>query len=260
LKKGDRLPRRDTKGIVDPAQLMTRVRFRRVDPAPALRAFVEHYWLIDWNLPAPYEQHVVPHPSVNIVFQPGSAQVAGVGRELFSIKLEGTSTVSGIQFRPGGFRPFFGRPVATLTGRRVPLPFRGPTGDVLHGNNSARAAALDRFLIALDPRPDAKAAQAMRLVDAIRHDRTILRVEGFAAQAGLTERALQRLFADCVGVGPKWVILRYRVLEVLDRAEPGVAWATLAADLGYSDQAHLIRDFSATLGMTPTDYLRLIHT
>ena len=57
-----------------------------------------------------------------------------------------------------------------------------------------------------------------------------------------------------MGVGPKWVILRYRIHEALERAEsdPEVDWAELAADLGYSDQAHLTRDFTSTIGAPPT--------
>jgi AraC-like DNA-binding protein len=37
-------------------------------------------------------------------------------------------------------------------------------------------------------------------------------------------------------------------------AEEGgdVDWAALAADLGYADQAHLTRDFTAALGMPPS--------
>ena len=62
-------PRRDTRGIVDATELFSRVRFRRREPAPPLRPYLEHYWLIDWDLPQPYASHVVPHPSVNVVFQ-----------------------------------------------------------------------------------------------------------------------------------------------------------------------------------------------
>lgn len=62
-------PDRDTRGIVDPAELLARVRFRRPEPAPPLRPYVEHYWLIDWDLTEPYVSHVVPHPAVHIVFQ-----------------------------------------------------------------------------------------------------------------------------------------------------------------------------------------------
>jgi AraC-like DNA-binding protein len=68
---------------------------------------------------------------------------------------------------------------------------------------------------------------------------------------------LQRLFRDYVGVTPKWVLKRYRVHEAAERLASGEAQdaAWLAADLGYSDQPHFIRDFAAQVGCTPHAYL-----
>lgn len=289
-------PRRDTRGIVDAHELFTRVRFRRRAPAPALRPYLEHYWLIDWDLTEPYASHVVPHPSVNVVFQqygdaPPWAEVAGIGLKLFTQKLAGRGRVCGIQFRPGGFRPFAPRrPVSDWTGRRLPV------GDVLLPDadepalraivravvgpeeEDARVAALDAFLLGLDPQPDPQAERAMELVSRIRTDRSVRRVAELATAEGVSARSLQRLFATYVGVGPKWVILRYRIHEALERAEQGgepagaaaggpargaaggpadgVDWAVLAGELGYSDQAHLVRDFTATVGVPPSAYAR----
>ncbi|MGW6567883.1 AraC family transcriptional regulator [Streptomyces sp. NPDC054975] len=277
-------PRRDTRGIVDAAELLTRVRFRRHDPAPELRPYLEHYWFIDWELSQPYASHVVPHPSVNVVFQryrdPETAavttvaEVSGIGLDLFTKKLSGVGRVCGVQFRPGGFRPFApDRPVSEWTGRRVPLHEVFPETDeatleavLAPETDHARVAALDAFLLARGPDPDpdphaAQAAQAMALVAAVRTDRSIRRVSELARAAGLSSRSLQRLFANYVGVGPKWVILRYRIHEALERAEAtgthgSPDWAELAAELGYSDQAHLVRDFTATVGEPPTAYAR----
>jgi AraC-like DNA-binding protein len=64
------------------------------------------------------------------------------------------------------------------------------------------------------------------------------------------------LFAEYVGIGPKWVIRRYRPHEVTTRMAAGavIDLATLAADLGYADQAHFTRDFTAMFGESPTHY------
>ncbi|MFJ9573709.1 AraC family transcriptional regulator [Streptomyces bacillaris] len=266
-------PRRDTRGIVDAPDLFTHVRFRRREPAPALRPYLEHYWLIDWQLDRPYAAHVVPHPSVNLVAQrygagetdrerAGYAEVAGIALGLFTRKLTGRGRVCGVQFRPGGFRPFAPEhALSDLTGRRIDAAEVLRTPPDLHAvldpdDEDARVAALDASLLALEPRPDPQATLAMELVDRVRTDRSVRRTGQLARDAGLSPRTLQRLFAAYVGVGPKWVILRYRIHEALERAEsdPAVEWARLAADLGYSDQAHLVRDFTATVGVPPTAF------
>lgn len=272
-------PRRDTRGILGARELFARVRFRRREPAARLRPFLEHYWLVDWDLTEPYATHVVPHPSVNLVFQrcgeePAWGEVAGIGLELFTRRLEGRGRVCGVQFRPGGFRPFAPRrPASYWTGRHVPLAEAypdlggapGPGGDPAAAAAAVTApdgddglvAALDAFLLGLDPRPSPGATRAMALVERVRTDRSILRVDRLAASEGVSVRSLQRLFTSYVGVGPKWVILRYRVHEALERAEShgrALDWARLAAELGYSDQAHLSREFTATVGVPPATY------
>ncbi|MBB5829480.1 helix-turn-helix domain-containing protein [Micromonospora carbonacea] len=290
MKKCDSGPRADNRGILDPARLRREVRFRRRLPAAALLPYVEHYWLIDWDLDEPFEQRVLPHPAVNLVFRrdpaggpaSGSAEVAGVGRELFRITLAGTGRVSGVQFRPGGFRPFWPRPVAELTGERRPLP-AGLVGGrhPCDGTDDERAATLDALLLTWHPRPvslpasrsaagvpatglpaaDPPTAEAMALAGEIRADRSVLRVDDLARRHGTTTRRLQRLFLDHVGVGPKWVIRRYRIQEAIEHAAGGgpVDWAAVAADLGYADQAHLIREFAAATGLTPAAYARSLH-
>ncbi|MEU0216982.1 helix-turn-helix domain-containing protein [Streptomyces sp. NPDC006265] len=263
-------PRHDTRGIVDPSGLLDRVRFRRHEPAEPLRRYVEWYWLIDWDLPAPYASHIVPHPSVNLTFQwdeaegPPYAELTGVALGLYTRKLAGRGRVCGAKFRPGGFRPYTPEvPVSRWTGRALPARevFPRITGDtaravVTAADDRARVAALDTFLLSLPHAPDPQTDLAIDLVRHIRADRTVRRVGDFARAEGLSVRALQRLFATCVGVSPKWVILRYRIHEALEQAgtRDDIDWAALAADLGYADQAHLIRDFTATVGVSPTAY------
>lgn len=253
-------PRRDTRGIVDARELFARVRFRRRLPCAELQPYLEHYWLIDGSLDTPYTSHVVPHPSVNVVFEHGYAhpEIAGVGLGLFSRTLHDRVRVAGVQFRPGGFRPFRAEPVSHWTGRHVRLT--DVPADLVLGveDEDERVAALDRFLLTTGPQEDPQATLAMDLVQRIRDDREIQRVADFARAEGVAVRTMQRLFADYVGVSPKWVILRYRIHEALERAESEVEWARLAADLGYSDQAHLVRDFTQTVGVSPTAYARAL--
>ena len=119
---------------------------------------------------------------------------------------------------------------------------------------------LDAFLVARSAPLDDGARTVVRVVDAARVDRAILSVDDLAARFDLAPRTLQRLFRRYVGVSPKWVIRRFRMHEAAERASrgEGVDWAATAAELGYFDQAHFVRDFKAQVGRTPTAYAAFV--
>jgi AraC-like DNA-binding protein len=118
------------------------------------------------------------------------------------------------------------------------------------------AAQVGTFLLARLPDPDPLAEQAAAIVARIQAEPHLTRVDALARSTGLGVRRLQRLFADHVGLGPKWVIRRYRLHEVGERLASGADfdWAGLAGELGYADQAHFVRDFTAMVGESPTRY------
>ena len=235
-------------------------------PSIDLAPFVEHFWMVSWDVPGePAVREVLPHPSVHVVFERGRAEVAGVPRGRFVRRLEGKGLVFGVKFRPGGFRPFVPFPVSRLTGRVVPvseifeMATEGLAARVLaRPAMSAMIAAATALLKGLLPARDPVAEEVAALVRRILDDPEILRVEDFARICGRGPRALQRLFAEFVGVSPKWVIRRYRLHEALARVDGGtvVDWPSLALDLGYFDQAHFIRDFRTLVGRTPAAYGR----
>ena len=196
----------------------------------------------------------------------GRARVVGVVRGVFTETIDGPGRVVGVRFRPGGFRPFLDGPVSALTDRFTPVEeIFGPPGraaaDAIIAEPEDRTTAvalLEDFLRArLPERPDPLVAEVSAIVDRVAADPALSRVRTtWPRRTGIGTRRLQRLFADYVGVGPKWVIRRHRIQEAADRAADGtdVDWAALAADLGYADQAHFTRDFSATIGISPAQY------
>ncbi|WP_329485267.1 helix-turn-helix domain-containing protein [Kitasatospora sp. NBC_01246] len=254
------------RGVLHPDRAAAAISLIRYEPAPELARFVEFYWLVRWNrdgLPA-HEQKVLVHPSVHLVLEAPAAHVHGVGKSLFVRRLEGTGHVLGAKFRPGGFRPFTDRPVADLADRIVPAAeVFGPGADRLNdevlrgaGDLDALAARVDSFLLARSPAPDPVAEQVAAMVERIAGTTDLRRVDQLAEEFGITVRRLQRLFAEYVGATPKWVLRRARLHEAAERADRGtdIDWAALAADLGYADQAHLTRDFTATVGTSPVRY------
>lgn len=242
--------------------------YGRFWPSPELAGFVEHFWTVSWDLAEPEIHEVLPHPSVQFAIEAGESRILGVWRGRFTTRLEGRGRVLGTKFLPGGFRPFLGGPIARITGRRLdPREVFGPGFADLEWRALAEPDAavaltlVDRFLNERRPssgQPDPNVALVGRIAERVAAEREITRVEQLAALSGLGVRGLQRLFAEYVGVSPKWVIQRYRLHEAADRIARGevTEWAGLALDLGYADQAHFIRDFRRLVGQTPADYAR----
>jgi AraC-like DNA-binding protein len=228
-------------------------------PAPDLAPFVERYWTAEWDYATPYQQKIVPYPNVHVTVRPGVApQVHGVVSRHVLRELSGVGRIVGAQFRAGAFRAFTGGPVAELTDRDLPadrLPALSGAPD-----EPVEVATLEAWLRAClpAPSPDPAGQEAGEAVALVAADPGISRVDQLATASGSNVRRLQRLFSEHVGVGPKWVIRRYRLREVTERMAAGgrIDWAALAAELRYADQAHLVRDFTDLFGESPTHYAR----
>src|SRR5262249_3970109 len=117
---------------------------------------------------------------------------------------------------------------------------------------------IEDFLRERLPAPDAHAVRVTGIVYAVAADRDVLTVEDLVDRYQMNKRTLQRLFSKYVGVSPKWVIQRYRLHEAAGRlsSHGDVSQSALAADLGYSDQAHFVRDFKALVGTSPAAYAK----
>ena len=239
--------------------------YGRYWPGEALAPFVEHFWTVAWDVAEPEIAEVLPHPSVHLVLEAGNSRVAGVPKGRFTRRLEGKGRVLGTKFRPGGFRPFLAAPVSSLTGRTIPLDdIFGPAAEGLEEQALAHAdpvrgfEVVQSFLERLGPKPDPQVDLAARIAERAATDREITRVEHLTTAFGLGTRTLQRLFAEYVGVSPKWIIQRYRLHEAAERIATGapIDWPDFALDLGYADQAHFIRDFRRVVGRSPAEYAR----
>ena len=237
----------------------------RHQPSPALVPFIAYYWRVRWNLAHPHLQETLPHPNTYLVFEDNRLTLSGVSTTKFQRWLRGHGSVFGVKFKPGGLRPFLHAPVASVTDQIIAgsVVF-GPDATALEEKLIAGRAdqdmvdAHEAFFLARLPLPDAEADLADRLVAQILQQPQIKTVNDLAGQTRLGKRSLQRLFREYVGISPKWVIQRYRLHELVERIESGnpVNWPDLAAELGYFDQAHLIKDFRSITGYSPAGYQR----
>jgi AraC-like DNA-binding protein len=104
-------------------------------------------------------------------------------------------------------------------------------------------------------RVDARVRQAV--ADIHRHRGRVL-VERLAARAGVTRRHLERRFQQHVGMSPKRLARITRLqhaLQILERSDASAKGAATAAECGYADQAHFVRECQALSGQPPGAHL-----
>ena len=253
------------RGVLKPAPGPGAFQHARIAPSAALADVVQHYWAVRWDLrghPA-QTRETLPHPNVHWVFRDGEARVHGIHSGRFTTSLQDRGGVFGVKFRAGGFRNVLGRSVSTLRDRSLPVSdISGLHADSFSGidpldeDDMAKIAVVEHALLGLYLPSDADAILAGEIVEFIESDRQLYTVEQLTSRWAIGRRSLQRLFNEYVGMGPKWVINRYRIHEVIERLAKGTPadWSGFAIDLGYFDQAHFIRDFRRLVGCTPSAY------
>jgi AraC-like DNA-binding protein len=170
-----------------------------------------------------------------------------------------------LRLEPGAARPLLGVPAAGLVGQVARL------GDF----PAATARQLAEELQPLAPDeviPQLTRALPGRLAPADRSRAELLRaavaamspgsghlpagVRELAGRLAVSERQLRNLFADGVGLSPKYYARIARVRHVLARARqaPHTPWAQLATATGYYDQSHMTADFRTLMGVPPTSF------
>lgn len=242
------------------------LRFEEAPPPDALAPFVHALWT--FSVPAagaPPVHHVPPDGCVSVVLSPGAAGVQAV---LVGPRLTGLAVPihPGARFRGVRMRPEAAGALLTLTprawvGRVAPLAGADPAlAAAVEGTGTAGTdvdAALGRLLDALTaraadaPPPDPLVGRAVEAMDASAGD---LRVGALATTLGVSPRTLQRRFAAATGLAPKPFarVRRFRLAAAhLLRAAPE-AWGRVAAEHGFADQAHLVREVAAFTGVPPT--------
>jgi len=166
-----------------------------------------------------------------------------------------TDNVS-VRFRPGGASRLFGVPAHELTDRAASLDGLCSGGtqlerDLVTATDApARLHILERFLLARlpDRAGDGTLDEALALL--VRR-RGRLSVRELARHTGASVRRLERLFRREVGVGPKRFARIVRLQRTIEALRRGGGHARVAAEAGFADQAHMVRELRALAGVTP---------
>lgn len=235
--------------------------YREHSPPPALQPHFQCLWSSTVAPDYAGGFLVVPDGCVDIVCKGGRLLAVGPDREAARPALVPGSEVGGARFGPGAASAWLGLPMDEIVGQAVELgDLLGPRArEWVHRINDAQPGAGQAVFIhglvqmGRDaPAPDRQAMELFNVAAAAGRDESGV-LAAMRAQLDMPERSLRRLCHAQFGYGPKTLerVLRFQRLLALARSDRQAGLAALAADAGYSDQAHLSREVRALCGITP---------
>jgi AraC-like DNA-binding protein len=230
-------------------------------PKPPLSEFVDQIWLYSGYSVPHKQERLMPTGTMELVLdlKRGDAVLAGVHSRPTMIDTEDSMQILGVHFRPGGAFPFLGVPASELHNETVPLDaiWRSEAELVREQilaapDDETRFDILERTLFRRATRLQRHRAVAHGL---FRLGRPVV-VSDVVEETGLSQRRFIDLFDREVGLTPKLYARVARFQRVLRRVHPSndIDWTDVALACGYFDQSHLIHDFRAFAGISPTEY------
>lgn len=230
----------------------------RILGPPVLSRWVDAFWAFE-SRGRPHR--VLPDGCIDFIFNldSGRSVVQGPMTRAELVAMPAGSRAFGVRFLPGAASAFIDARAHELEDRAVDLDDLTKAGSWHLGeriaearDHAARCQLVTDFL--LEPRARRRAADVRlrHAVRAIRHSHGALPIAVLARNLGVSERTLERLFREQVGVRPK-VYARIARMEWTTEIAQGhpASQAALATLAGYADEPHLLREFRSLAGITP---------
>jgi methylphosphotriester-DNA--protein-cysteine methyltransferase len=114
----------------------------------------------------------------------------------------------------------------------------------------------DRLLQRLADSAEPRSTDTWAALEMLRRSGGGLSAVELARRMHISTRQLRHVMNRDAGVGPKFAGRVARFAAGIRRASIGVSsWSMVAADVGFYDQSHLVGEFQALMGTTPTQWL-----
>jgi AraC-like DNA-binding protein len=251
----------------------------RAQPSADLSSIVREHWEVQGRL-SPFREAVLPNGCVEVMFNLGPAHrvFEGTGsgvwerswfsglqeRSIFIESLEGTHLVSA-RLHPLAATELFGLKAAAAANSIIDLEvLLGAGARILRERLLSAGSPLARFMI-LESLLRGQRPLAIQVPDFVRQavgrieeTHGHIRVGELHEDVNISRKHLAVSFNRYVGLSAKAYARTQRFIWTVDslKNSEDVEWSRLAAEAGYSDQSHLVRDFRRVGAASPTEYLR----
>ncbi|MFO0699511.1 MAG: helix-turn-helix domain-containing protein [Nitrospira sp.] len=238
--------------------------YEELAPPQSLMPFVDRFWHGVVSATSPFRDFtIVPDGCVDVVYEQLGPNVRclafGTVSHVHQFQFTPDAQYVGIRFRPGMGRHFLDLQLRELTDQHIELPaFLGVRPDELADETGflAQTELITHRLGAVLHRLDVTPTPLDRALYSVQQNQEVWRVDTLSELTGHSARQVERTVMTQIGLPPKLLlrILRIQATIAAIRLAPSRPLVDLAATLGYSDQAHMNRDFRLLTGSTPAQY------
>lgn len=252
--------------------------FNVIQPSSLLAPYIKNYWFLKTVSNTPTWVRTVPTGMMSLIFHRGNRLfsihenelhprtfLSGHDKAFADLKYRGQIRMISVVFYPAGVRAFFNLPIIKTYNQRLTA---GDLGDkewsILESSLTSTeddpmcVLLIEQFLLKRLTRLGKcnwnRVEAAIRLINSGQTDVAVL-----ADAACLSQKQFNRIFSEYVGSNPKAFARTIRFQKALHllQTQPQISFTALTYECGYFDQSHLIKDFKALSGYTPTEYMAI---
>ena len=260
--------------------------FLKRAPCAALRPFVEQLWATSGNQSSARSvrrERVLPTGKAHIVFRldnsqirlftsaadtkgytVGSAAISGARVQPYYKETAAHAPSVGMVLRPGALAFLTGCAANNFSDTHTHLdaiwsPFALKQITERLNQTISISARLDLIETALLQRLPRVRGIHPAIAHALERFQSDTNIADIVAETNISHRHFIRIFETTVGLTPKSYQRVQRLNQALNaiQKQPQSTWVEIAHTTGFSDQAHLNREFAALAGVTPTQYRQL---
>lgn len=246
-----------------------------IKPCEELSPYVRYYWVMEYD--APFKVLTFPIGCPQLIFHRGEAlyipelgtrqckfTISGQVNFPAHIQSDGRLEMIVAVFRPHTIGLFIDTPPYAFYNREIPgYDIENRRLNALAErifeceNTSDCIRLLEQWLLSrINPTLNTRriACTLQKLFE-----NPSITIGCLAEEACLGKKQYERVFRDCVGMNPKEyarIVKFQKAMEIMQCGD--INFAAVAAESGYADQSHFIREFKKMSGHTPNELQRLV--
>lgn len=252
------------------------MKIERFPPTDFLKPFVKTFMIVESENGT--ESRILPDTSVVLAFRIKgevtqkreeskivlpSAMISGLRNSMRVVDYSEKTAMLLVAFREGGASTFFTQPLHELFGMSLPLDDILRRSEIIETeeklseakSNRGRIRPVENFLLSQlkDNRFDRLVFNA---VEQIKNARGDVKINKLVKYLHTSRDPFEKRFRRVTGTSPKQFAQIVRLRSLINGYSSEISFADLAAEFGYFDQAHFIKDFKSFTGQTPQVFFK----